>query len=75
METFSEDQKRRQADMAEAAVRGAVTFRFDDRDLEQIDRLRAEGFKFVTVTMRDNRGFQRDFALWVPPQDREGEPT
>lgn len=67
MESFSEDQKRRQADLAEAAFKGAVSFRFDDNDLVEIERLKAEGFKFVSITLRDKRGFQRTFPLWVPP--------
>jgi hypothetical protein len=67
MDSLSEDQKRTQADLAEAAYKATVVFRFNDSDLVEIERLKAEGFKFVSITMRDSRGFQRAFALWVPP--------
>lgn len=67
MESLSEDQKRRQADLAEAAVNATVTFRFDDRDLVDIARLEEEGFRFATITMRDKRGYERAFKIWTPP--------
>ena len=50
-----------------------VTFRFDDSDLVEIKRLEAEGFRFATITMRDQRGYERAFKVWVPPGfERDG---
>lgn len=66
MESLSEDQKRRQSDLVEAVVNATFTVCFNDHDLEEIKRLKAKGFEFATITMRDKRGFQRAFALWVP---------
>lgn len=43
-----------------------ATFRFSDSDISEIDRLKAEGFQFATVTMRDKRGYERAFTIWVP---------
>lgn len=45
-----------------------ATFRFSDSDISEIDRLKAEGFQFATVTMRDKRGYERAFKIWMPPQ-------
>lgn len=42
-----------------------ATFRFSDSDISEIDKLEAEGFKFATVTMRDKRGFERAFKVWI----------
>jgi hypothetical protein len=36
-----------------------LRFDFDDRDLEEIERLKAEGFEFVTVALRNKEGLQR----------------
>jgi hypothetical protein len=48
-------------------IQQLVAFKFDDNDLEDINRLKAEGFEFATITMRDKRGFERAFVVWVPP--------
>lgn len=40
-------------------------FRFADSDISEIDRLQDEGFKFATVTMRDKRGYERAFKVWI----------
>lgn len=45
-----------------------ATFKFSDSDISEIDRLKAEGFQFATVTMRDKRGYERAFKIWMPPQ-------
>jgi hypothetical protein len=69
MESLSEDQKRRQADLAEGRTKcKTVTFQFDERDTVEIERLETEGFRFATVTVRDPRGYERAFKVWMPPQ-------
>jgi hypothetical protein len=45
-----------------------VTFQFDEKDTVEIERLEAEGFRFATVTVRDQRGYERAFKIWMPPQ-------
>lgn len=54
-----------------------ATFRFFDNDISEIGRLETEGFKFATVTMRDKRGYERAFKVWieteVTAQQRTGE--
>jgi hypothetical protein len=55
-------------------VNRTVTFQFDDKDIVEIIRLEAEGFRFATITLRDQRGYERAFKIWVPPQySAEGE--
>lgn len=65
MEKSSEEQKRRQADLAETVANATVAFRFDDDDINEIKRLESEGFRFATITMRDSRGYERAFAVCV----------
>jgi hypothetical protein len=48
-----------------------VVFRFDDKDMESINDLKAQGFEFVTITMRDKRGYERAFTVWVPPSQSD----
>jgi hypothetical protein len=67
MQSHSDAQKRKIADMAEANMNRTVTFRFDERDKVEIERLEAEGFHFATITMRDKRGYERAFKVWMPP--------
>lgn len=45
-----------------------VTFQFDEKDSVEIERLEAEGFRFATVTVRDPRGYERAFKIWMPSQ-------
>ena len=41
-----------------------LRFEFDDRDLEEIENLKAEGFEFVTVAVRrQSDGYQRLFQI------------
>jgi hypothetical protein len=40
-----------------------VLFEFDDRDLVEIGQLQAEGFKFATVTVRNEDGREREFMI------------
>jgi hypothetical protein len=44
-----------------------VTFQFDESDTVEIERLETEGFRFATVTVRDPRGYERAFKIWMPP--------
>jgi hypothetical protein len=41
-----------------------LRFEFDDRDLEEIEQLKAEGFEFVVVAVRrPSDGFMRNFHI------------
>jgi hypothetical protein len=73
MKTFSDEQLRRQADFAEGRTkRKTATFQFDEQDTMEIERLEAEGFRFAAITMRDPRGYERAFKVWIPPQSDAG---
>jgi hypothetical protein len=37
------------------------------KDTVELARLEAEGFRFATVTVRDKRGYERAFKVWMPP--------
>lgn len=49
-----------------------VTFQFDESDAVEIERLEAEGFRFAAVTVRDERGYERAFKIWMPPHPDGG---